>query len=236
MNNLDTLWAYIKKHAPSEGIEDADGGAGKFRDLKQYHDKKISRWKNVGGMQERRAKELIDDPLDVCKLQREGNELSTRDRSHEVPVVAMLLAMSIVLNIDEATLRKAKAILEKRDVGDIEMRLKSLLSKGDVVQSTRFPRLELKNFKSVSLGFERVEANYSAAAEDAYEGATDLLTQMRQQLLQASSGIPMQFKKTFTDYFGKSRRHRGCRKARISGRRRAGIGRSSKRSTVVRAV
>ena len=40
------------------------------------------------------------------------NSVRATDRK-EVPVVAMLLAMSIVLNLDESTLRKAKMILEK---------------------------------------------------------------------------------------------------------------------------
>lgn len=236
MNNLDTLWAYIKKHAPPEGIEDGDGGPGKFRDLKQYHDKKISRWKDVGRTEERRAIELVDDPLDVCNLRRDGNELSTGDRSHEVPVVAMLLAMSIVLNLDESTLRKAKTILERRDVRDIEMRMKSLLSKGDVVQSIRFPKLELKNFKSVSLGFEQVEANYSAAAEDAYEGAMEMLTKMRQQLLQGSSGIPTQFKGKFSDYFGNPDAMVDVEKLGFQGGAELGLADRQTRSTVVRAV
>ena len=78
MNNLDTLWAYIRKHVPSEGIEDADGGPVKFRDLKQYHEKKVSRWVEVGKTQRRRAEELIDDPLGVCQLRRTDSELNAR--------------------------------------------------------------------------------------------------------------------------------------------------------------
>ena len=71
MNNLDTLWAYIKKHAPPEGIEDGDGGPGKFRDLKQYHEKKVSRWIEVGERKKGERIELIDDPLGVCHLRRD---------------------------------------------------------------------------------------------------------------------------------------------------------------------
>ena len=235
MNNLDTLWAYIRKHVPSEGIEDADGGPVKFRDLKQYHEKKVSRWVEVGKTQRRRAEELIDDPLGVCQLRRTDSEL-TRERADEVPVVAMLLAMSIVLNLDEDTLRRAKAILERRDVQDIEMRLKSLLSKGDVVKSTRFPKLELKNFKSVSLGFESVEATYSAAAEDAYDGARDLLTKMGQQLLQVPSGIPMQFKGRFTEYFGNPDAIEDVAKLGFQGGAELGLSDRQPRSAVVRAV
>ena len=57
MNNLDTLWAYIKKLAPPEGIEGYDDSQGKFRDLKQYHQKKVSRWE--GGTEEKKGGRVI---------------------------------------------------------------------------------------------------------------------------------------------------------------------------------
>jgi len=40
MNNLDKLWAYIKEKAPPGGIPGHDDR--KFRDLKQYYEKKLS--------------------------------------------------------------------------------------------------------------------------------------------------------------------------------------------------
>ena len=202
MNNLDTLWAYIKKLAPPEGIEGYDDSQGKFRDLKQYHQKKVSRWESGIDRQKRWARELISDPLLVCNLRPEGVELCKPDGSNKLAVAAMLLAMSIVLNIDYQTLERAKKILEQRAIRDLEVRLKSILSKGDLVQSTLCPKLELKNFGSVSLGFERVEAQYKAAAENAFLGARALLTTINQNLVAFSTSIPERFKPTFNLYFG----------------------------------
>jgi hypothetical protein len=65
MNDLDTLWDYIKRHAPPGGIESSDGSPGKFRDLKQYHEKKLARWNSAGTKIQRRTEDLINDPLDV---------------------------------------------------------------------------------------------------------------------------------------------------------------------------
>ncbi|MDH6146546.1 MULTISPECIES: hypothetical protein [Paraburkholderia] len=236
MTDLNTLWTYIKKHAPPGGIEGFDGSPGKFRDLQQYHEKKVSRWENAGGASVRKAGELITDPLEVCGLRRESTLLSTPDNPKRIAVAAMLLAMSIVLNLDEDTLRKAKPILERRDILDLEMRLKILLSTGDVFQSTRFPSLQLKNFNSVSIGFESVQTTFILGAENAFESATDLLTLMHQRLLHASSGIPEQYKETFTSYFGNPDEKVDVAALGFQGGSELGLSGSQTRSALVRAV
>jgi hypothetical protein len=232
MNNLETLWAYLKVHAPPGGIP---GETGKYRDLEAYHAKKLERWAEGGTRIQLRANGLIDDPLLVCGLKRNGTEL-TDHAAKAIPVVAMLLAMSIVLNVNEDTLRKARTILAKSSAGDIEGRLKRLLSTGDLIASVPFPRLQLKNFKSVSIGTERVVDQYVTGAEEAYGAALDLLKVMSSQLLQAPSGMPIQFNKTFTSYFGNPDDEQEVMKLGFQGGAQLGLGGTQPRSAIVRAV
>ena len=182
------------------------------------------------------ARDLVNDPLQLCKLESGGDELSKPDGSNKLSVAAMLLAMSIILNIDYQTLERAKKILEQRAIGDLEVRLKSILSKGDLVQSTLCPKLELKNFGSVSLGFERVEAQYKAAAENAFLGARALLTTMHQNLVASSTSIPKRFKETFKVYFGDPAAEVDVGKLRFEGGARPMLTGSQTRFALVRAV
>ena len=200
MNNLEMLWAYIRKQAPPGGIPGDDDR--EYRDLKQYYDKKVSIWAQSGtDTEKRRARDLVNDPLEVCKLKPDGKELCKQDGSNKLAVAANLLAMSIVLNIDTETLKKCKEIAEPRSISNLEASLKTILTKGDLVKSTRIPNLELKNFGSLPLSKGR-RAQYIAAAENAYQGAKALLTTMNQKWSASSTGIPEQFKQTFRAYFG----------------------------------
>ncbi|WP_429534875.1 hypothetical protein [Paraburkholderia sp. WC7.3d] len=114
--------------------------------------------------------------------------------------------------------------------------MKILLSTGDVFQSKRFPSLQLKNFNSVSLGFESVQSAFLLGAENAFENATDLLTLMHQRLLHASSGIPEQYKETFTSYFGNPDDKVDVAALGFQGGSELGLSGSQTRSALVRAV
>jgi hypothetical protein len=92
MNNLDKLWAYVRETVPPGGIPGDDDRA--YRDLKQYYEKKVSEWRDGTLLEKKRARELVDDPLDVCGLTREGNGLCQPSKSKELAVAANLLAMS----------------------------------------------------------------------------------------------------------------------------------------------
>ena len=63
-----------------------------------------------------------------------------------------------------------------------------------------------------------------------------MLTKMRQQLLQVSSGIPMQFKGKFSDYFGNPDAIGDVAKLGFQGGAELGLADRQTRSTVVRAV
>jgi Lysine-specific metallo-endopeptidase len=228
MKNLEMLWAYIKKQVPSGGIPGDDDR--QYRDLKQYYEKKLSVYDKSDRPDEekRQARDVVNEPLNVCNLDPEGNELYQPDTSKklavaakQVPtrlrpdvycptdpptkklaVAATLLATSIVLNVDTETLQKVKQTLERRSISNLEALLKLMLTKGDLVVSERFPiSLELKNFGSLPLSKGRRE-QYIAAAENAYGCAVDLMMTMNQKWPASSTGIPEQFKQTFRTYFG----------------------------------
>jgi hypothetical protein len=133
----------------------------------------------------------------VCKLKPDGNELSLPGLSKELAVAGNLLAMSIVQNLDTEVLQKEKVILEPLSISSLEASLKTILTKGDLVQSARIPKLELKNFGSLN----QQRAQYTADAEKAFEHALDLLSRMKCTLT-AASGIPPRCKPTFKAYFG----------------------------------
>ena len=233
MNNLDVLWAYTRMHG-AEGIEGDIPQEGRFRDLKQYHQHKIAQWEEVATTREiNNINDLIKSPLEICNIRDDGNELSQPDASSKIAVAAMLLAMSIVLNLKYATLERAKAILDRLPAHEINARLRSVLTKGDLVESILYPRLQLKNFKSVSLGYETVESSYSASAESAYGVALDLLNRMHGEFV-SSKSLPPRLENKFGEYFGPPD---AVRDVNLLGFR-GGCGLSGKQSAydVVRAV
>jgi Lysine-specific metallo-endopeptidase len=196
MDNLEKLWAYIKEKAPPGGIPGHDDR--EYRDLKQYYDQKVSTWASGTDTEKQRARNLVYEPLKVCHVKPEGKELSLPGLSKKLAVAANLLAMSIVQNIDEATLRKERANLERLSISDLEASLKKILTKGDLVNSTRIRDLEFKNFASLPVSEGR-RAQYMAAAEKAFERALDLLSITKCNLV---NGIRPRFEGTFKAYFG----------------------------------
>jgi hypothetical protein len=200
MNNLDKLWDYIKEKVPPGGIPGHDDR--QYRDLQQYYERKVTALDNTDHPEEdkRRAVDLVNDPLAVCGLTREGRELCQPGKSKELAVAANLLAMSIIKNYDRPKLQRFKQKLDRYPTIPPET-LKIMLTKGDLVASERFPiSLELKNFGSVTFQ-EWGQKEFIAVAENAYDRAVNLLREM-DQWSASSTGIPKQFKQTFRTYFG----------------------------------
>jgi hypothetical protein len=99
MNNLDKLWACTKEKAPPGGIPGDDDR--EYRDLKQCYEQKVSKWASGTDTEQRQARDLVNDPLNVCHVKPNGGELSLPGLSNKLAVAANLLAMSIVQNIDQ---------------------------------------------------------------------------------------------------------------------------------------
>jgi Lysine-specific metallo-endopeptidase len=193
-----TIWkncGRIPKRRHQRGASRGDDD-WKYRDLKGYYEKKLSLCGNAG--ERKLARHLLYEPLKVCQVNEKGNELCQPGTSKKLAVAANLLATSIVLNVDTETLQKVKQTLERHSISKLEALLKRILTKGDVIESTRCPKLELKNFGNLPLS-EQGRAECIAKAENAYRRALDLLSIMKCNLV---TGLPDRFKQTFKDYFG----------------------------------
>jgi hypothetical protein len=149
MNNLDTLWAYIKKQVPPGGIAGGDDDR-QYRDLQQFYEAKLLR---ATAEEKQQVRAGINDSLELCGLKPDGCDLSQQGKSKELAVAAHLLAMSIIKSCDYQALQKRKEFLDsyaKLPLGALNEALKIMLTKGDLVESERFPKLELKNFGSAT--------------------------------------------------------------------------------------
>src|SRR5689334_8649675 len=112
MNNLEKLWAYIREQVPPGGIPGDDGR--QYRDLKAFYESgELKPDKSKLG-----ALDMVTEPLKVCGLTPEGNELCQPGISpKKLAVAAYLLAMSIIQNVDYPTLKHYAKIFERHHFG-----------------------------------------------------------------------------------------------------------------------
>jgi Lysine-specific metallo-endopeptidase len=194
VNDYDTLIQYIRSKLPlavTPGVS--------YRDLQVYFDQKLINPLNERGdvkVMARRALTVagLDERLstNASTLAQPGNE-KTR------AVAATLLAMSIVRDDRDAELIKGRNRLSRMNTPMVESELLSILKRGDVIDSIRFPQLQLKDFGSAGS-----RANlWKTQTEDAFQLATDLLEKCEQQfLVGANRPLKPGIASAFRDYFG----------------------------------
>jgi hypothetical protein len=146
---------------------------------------------------------MAERALKVANLDQDRKSAtpSTLDQpvnAHKRACAATLLAMSIIRDTDEVLLKQDQARLQKMQTAAVVAELVSLLKKGDTVRSTRYPKLELKNFISAGTRTKlwRIEI------EQAYGRTHDLLLRCEMGFLPPGLPLASRVRQPFIDYFG----------------------------------
>lgn len=194
MNDYDTLIAFVEANAPAGAVKGARTPAS-YRDFDDYLDDKLTDPDNDTDD----VKEMRDRALTVCGLAAaDAATPTTLATDHAKAVAATVLAMSVIRDADEDQLEKHRLRLESEPLSRVVAELRTILVKGDVVQSKAHSHLELKNFRSAGTASKR----YQSEAEEAYARTHLLLMHARQTFVLNQGALTGKLATGFAAYFG----------------------------------
>jgi len=197
MNDYRTVMAFISSQVPALAVAP---GQVSYRDLQAYFDEKVANPSNeaddVKAMARRALKAAgLDDNLDSVVASTLDQPANAAKRA----CAAALMAMSVIRDTKGTELTVNLSRLGKMATPMVLAEMLAILSKGDMVRSTRHPKLELKNF--VSAGTRA--SLWKRETEDAYGRAHDMLLRCEMQFLfSRGNALGGLIATAFTDYFG----------------------------------
>jgi hypothetical protein len=137
--------------------------------------------------------------LRVAGLSGTGSStLELPANAHKRACAAVVMAMSIIRDTDEDDLVVDYRRLLGMQTTLVLAELLSIVKKGDVIQSARHPKLQLKNFGSAG----KRGPLWRSEIEDAYARTHQLLLQCEMQFLYRRSPLSGKIATAFTDFFG----------------------------------
>ena len=194
MNDYKKLMKFIEAQSLLAPVSAGESN----RDLYAYFQEKLDNPSNDRGD----VREMANRALRVAGLRlRNSSQASTLDAPENADLrawAAALLAMSIIRDLNETELTTQYARLRKLNQSVVLSELRVTLKKGDVVQSRKHPKLEMKNFSSAGTR----ASIWKHEIEDAYSKTHDMLLQCEMRLLVGGSVLTGSLATAFNAYFG----------------------------------
>ncbi|AND69066.1 hypothetical protein ATSB10_16120 [Dyella thiooxydans] len=194
MNDYKKLMKFIEAQALLAPVSPGES----TRDLYTYFHEKLDNPSNDRGD----VREMANRALRVAGLRpRNSSQASTLDAPENADLrarAAALLAMSIIRDMSENELTSQYARLRKLNQSAVLSELRVTLKKGDVVQSRKHPKLEMKNFSSAGTR----ASIWRHEIEDAYEKTHGMLLQCEMRFLVGGTTLTGPLDTAFRAYFG----------------------------------